>query len=102
MIPTAPAENHAAVVAWVQGGMNPAQRQEFEAHLATCAECQAAAAALLHPPPPQAEPITATPEPAPPVAARTLRRNLLIAIGAAVILLAGYALGWWAWQLAHR
>jgi hypothetical protein len=27
---------------------------------------------------------------------------VLIVLGAVLVLLSGYALGWWAWQMAHR
>ncbi len=87
MIPTATPENHAAVVAWVEGGMNPAQREEFAAHLATCAMCQAEVAALRQRP--QRQP-------------KAKVRTLFIAISAIVVLSAGFALGWWTWHLAHR
>jgi len=85
--------------------MSAAQRQEFETHLATCPECQEQVGAMitrtmqqLHEP---------APAPAPePVAADATRssvgRNILIVLGAVLVLLAGYALGWWAWQMAHR
>ena len=88
MIPTATPENHAAVIAWVEGGMDPAQRQEFAAHLATCAMCQAEVAALQQRPAPRRSKVTG--------------RTLFIAISAIVVLSAGFALGWWTWQLAHR
>jgi len=76
--------------------MDPAQRREFEAHLAGCAECQAEVAALLQ--------RRSRQPPATEVAHRP-GRAVRILIGAAVVLvtlIVGYALGWWAWQLAHR
>ncbi len=87
MIPTAPPENHAAVLAWVEGGMDPAQREQFAAHLATCALCQAEVAALKQRPAPRP---------------KAMVRTLFIAISVIVVLSAGFALGWWTWQLAHR
>ncbi len=79
--------NHAAA-AWVAGHMGAAERQEFAAHLATCADCQAQVAALLR---------SQAGQPAKP------RRGIWrLLIGGLVILLVGYALGWAIWQLAHR
>ncbi len=88
--------------------MNEAQRQEFEAHLATCPECQEQVGAMitrtmqqLHEPAP-----TAAPEPVTVTAAKasgsSVGRTILIVLGAVLVLLAGYGLGWWAWQLAHH
>jgi len=87
--------------------MNEAQRQEFETHLATCPECQEQVGAMitrtmqqLHEPAP-----AVAPEPVVVKADETrssVRRNVLIVLGAVLVLLAGYALGWWAWQMAHR
>jgi anti-sigma factor RsiW len=106
MIPTSSSENHAAA-AWIAGTMNAAQRQEFETHLASCPECQEQCGAMitrtmqqLHEPTP-----APAPEPVTVSADRTKRsvgRNVLIVLGAVLVLLAGYALGWWAWQMAHR
>ena len=95
--------NHAAA-AWVEGRMDAVQRQEFAAHLAGCAHCQAQVAALraaltqrqpvlVMPIPPESEhdaPATGT------------RRAVLIVIAALVTLIAGFALGWTVWQMAHR
>ena len=78
-------ENHAAAAAWVAGGMDPAQRQEFAAHLASCAQCQAQVAALR----------AARPRRGP-------RRLMQILAAAIVTLIVGFALGWWLWHLAHR
>jgi anti-sigma factor RsiW len=93
-------EIHPAATAWVDGTMTPAQRQEFETHLAGCANCQAEVAALLQQRLPPAG------SAAPPVKAargRSRARPVLIGVAIAVlILVVGYALGWWAWQLAHR
>jgi len=75
--------------------MTAAQRQEFEAHLATCADCQAEVAAVLkartaaEPEAPQARP------------AGPARRIWAIMIGAVLVLAIGYVLGWWAWGFAH-
>jgi anti-sigma factor RsiW len=107
MIPTSSSENHAAA-AWIAGTMSPAQRQEFETHLATCPECQEQVGAMitrtmqqLHEPAP-----AAAPEPIKVSAEKTrgssVARTVLIVLGAVLVLLAGYGLGWWAWQLAHR
>ncbi len=99
-------QTHVAVIAWVEGGMDPAQRAEFEAHLAKCSECQAAADALLQQrlrPPPKPEiaaPIK--PELVQTKTGGTLARTLLILVVAVLILLAGFGLGSWAWHLAHR
>ena len=79
--------NHAAIAAWIDGSLTPALRQEFEAHLATCVDCQAELAARR-----KVKAATGTP----------VRRIWPIVIGAVLVLVMGYALGWWAWQLAHR
>ena len=87
--------------------MSAAQRQEFETHLATCPQCQELVGAMitrtmqqLHEPAPAPAP---EPVPVSPAATRSSAgRNVLIVIGAVVVLVAGYALGWWAWQMAHR
>jgi hypothetical protein len=69
-------------------GESEANHEASAAHLATCLDCQAKVAALRKPP------AAAT---GPPV-----RRIWPIVICAVVVLVTGYALGWWAWQLAHR
>lgn len=99
-------QTHAAVIAWIEGGLDPAQRLEFETHLAKCPECQAAADALLQQrlqPPPKPE-ITAPikPELEPKKSGGTIARTALILVIGLLILLAGFALGSWAWHLAHR
>ncbi|MEJ0006093.1 MAG: zf-HC2 domain-containing protein [Steroidobacteraceae bacterium] len=105
MIPGETSENHAAA-AWIAGTMNAAQRQEFEAHLATCPQCQEQCGAMITrtmrqlQEPPAAVPAQA--EVTPEKSGGTITRNLLIALCAALVLIAGFALGWWAWQLAHR
>lgn len=89
--------------------MSAAQRQEFETHLATCPECQEQVGAMitrtmqqLHEPPPAAAPEPVAVAVAADKPGRSVGRNVLIVLGAVLVLLAGYALGWWAWQLAHR
>jgi anti-sigma factor RsiW len=98
-------QTHAAVIAWIEGGLDPAQRLEFEAHLAKCPECQAAADALLQqklrPPRPEATaPIK--PELEQKKSSGTMARTLSVLVIAILILLAGFALGSWVWHLAHR
>ncbi|HTV79778.1 MAG TPA: zf-HC2 domain-containing protein [Steroidobacteraceae bacterium] len=100
---------HAAIAAWIEGSLTPAQRQQFEAHLATCSQCQEQASAALkarisettklrilaHTPAPPA----AAPQP-PARRARPLwLRVLLLAV---LVVAIGYALGWWAWDLSHH
>ena len=98
-------QTHLAVIAWLDGGMDPAQRLEFEAHLAKCPECQAAADVLLQqrlqPPKPE---VTAPikPELEQKKSSGKIARTLAILVSAVLILLAGFALGSWAWHLAHR
>ena len=106
MIPAATGENHAAA-AWIAGAMNPAQRQEFEAHLATCPECQEQVGAMLtqtlqklHEPP--KTDVADQAEVAPAKSRKTVARNVLIVLCALLVLVAGYALGWWTWQIAHH
>ncbi len=84
--------------------MNPAQRQEFETHLAGCAECQAEIAALRasHT---QRQPVLVMPIPAeaePKTTDRGTRRAVLIVIAALATLIIGFAIGWSVWQMAHR
>jgi anti-sigma factor RsiW len=99
-------QTHAAVIAWVEGGMEPAQRAEFEAHLAKCPECQAAADVLLQQrlQPLQKPAVTAPikPELEQKKPRGTMVRNVSILVIAILILVAGFALGSWAWHLAHR
>ena len=96
-------ENHAAE-AWLAGIMSPAQRQEFETHLAGCAECQAEIArmraALTQRQPVLVMPVP--PEEPPKAADGSLRRAILIVIAALATLIIGFALGWSVWQMAHR
>ena len=88
--------------------MSAAQRQEFETHLATCPECQEQVGAMLTRTMQQLHEPTPVPAPQPVDGQRRCdqqrRRvgNVLIVLGAVLVLLAGYALGWWAWQMAHR
>ncbi len=93
-----PEANHAAIAGWIAGSLTPVQRQEFEAHLATCVDCQAELAALLK------AKSAAKPQAAPPAAPATPARRIwwAIVLCAGLILAIGYALGWWAWDLAHR
>jgi anti-sigma factor RsiW len=108
-MPDASPENHAAA-AWVEGRMDAVQRKEFEAHLATCPECQAETAALLTvqiaqtqkrpvlvmPPPAEPEPETKTSP------RNAQRRVALIVIAALVVLIVGFALGWSVWQMTDH
>jgi anti-sigma factor RsiW len=99
-------QTHVAVIAWVEGGMDPAQRLEFEAHLAKCPECQAAADALLQqrlqPPPQPVVTAPIKPELEQKKSSGTLARNLSILVVAVLILVAGFMLGSWAWHLANH
>jgi anti-sigma factor RsiW len=98
-----PDANHAAIAAWIEGSMTPAQRQEFEAHLATCADCQAEVAAQLKART-AAKPEAAVPGKTekPKTAPATLARRIWAVVICAVLVLAiGYALGWWVWGLAN-
>ena len=82
--------------------MDPAQRQEFAAHLAGCAQCQAEVAALRAAQTPRLQPAAATKvesEPERPAAKPRAWQMLLAAI---VTLIAGFALGWSVWQMAHH
>ena len=101
-MPDASPGNHAAA-AWVAGQMNTAQRQEFEAHLAGCANCQEEVTLLLaqalQPPQPTA---AIKVEVKPPAAPRGRRRAVQIAIAAILTLIAGFALGWSIWQMSNR
>jgi anti-sigma factor RsiW len=95
--------NHAAA-AWVEGRMDAAQRQEFEAHLAGCAQCQAEVAALRAALT-QRQPVLVMPIPAETEHDATgsgTRRAAMIVIAALVTLIVGFALGWSVWQMAHR
>jgi cellulose synthase operon protein C len=110
MIPTETTNNHAAAAAWVQGAMTEAESLEFETHLATCAECQAEVAALRRAKRARQAEAASDPAPAPaPTQSETpvpyggaSRRTWRILAGGVLILLLGYALGWWIWQLAHH
>jgi anti-sigma factor RsiW len=95
--------NHAAA-AWVEGRMDAVQRQEFAAHLASCAECQAEVAALRAALT-QRQPVLVMPIPAETESAATsggTRRAVQILIAAVLILLVGFALGWSVWQITNR
>jgi anti-sigma factor RsiW len=105
-MPAASPENHAAA-AWVEGRMDAVQRQEFEAHLATCPECQAETATLLSAQIAQTQQRAKLVIPeevaAPPAASGSgKRRALLIVIGALVTLILGFALGWSVWQMTSH
>ena len=99
-------QTHAAVIAWIEGGLDPAQRLEFEAHLAKCPECQAAADALLQqrlqppPKPPATAPIK--PELQQKKPRGTLNRTFALLLLGALILVAGFVLGSWAWHMVHH
>jgi anti-sigma factor RsiW len=83
--------------------MDPALRPEFEAHLANCAECQAEVAALRART--QQLPKLVMPtklEVAPQPASGRRRRAVLIVAAAIATLIAGFALGWSVWQMAHH
>ena len=108
MIPTATvqdpsSENHAAE-AWLAGIMSPAQRQEFETHLAGCAECQAEIA-RMRVAQTQRQPVLVMPIPAeaePKQSDGSARRAILIVLAGLATLVIGFALGWSVWQMAHR
>jgi anti-sigma factor RsiW len=98
-MPDALPGNH-AVADWVAGTLDPVQRQEFEAHLMTCADCQAQVSVLL------AERLKPAPTvkveaPAPPPPPAPRRIWPLVVAGALIVLVVGYFLGSWAWQMAH-
>lgn len=97
--------NHAAITAWINGSLTPVQRQEFEAHLATCPDCQAQVTVLLKAKFTENK-INATvsnkPAAAKPAPRRRARILWIMLIAAVLILAMGYALGWWAWDLANR
>ncbi len=101
-MPDASPGNHAAA-AWVAGHMNAVQRQEFETHLAGCANCQEEVTALLAQalqPPKATAPIK--PEVEPKVVSGGRRRAVQIALAAILTLIAGFALGWSVWHMAHH
>jgi anti-sigma factor RsiW len=87
-----PAVHHDVAAAWVRGTLNGPQREEFAAHLATCPDCQAEVAALT------AQAAQATPGRALNLAQR---HPTIIVVCVLLTLVAGYALGWWAWHLVH-
>lgn len=84
--------------------MDAAQQQEFAAHLAACAECQAEVAALragLT----QRQPVLVMPVPAEPEHKSSRgggRRALWIVVAALLTLVVGFALGWSVWQMTNR
>ncbi len=84
--------------------MDAAQRQEFEAHLAGCAECQAEVAALRAALT-QRQPVLVMPIPAEvelKAAGAGTRRAVVIVIAALATLIIGFAIGWSVWQMANR
>jgi anti-sigma factor RsiW len=83
-----PPGNHSAA-AWVAGSMAQAEALEFETHLVTCADCRAEVAALRAR---QAQRLST---------AASRRRAVQIVGAALATLAAGFALGWWLWQLSH-
>jgi anti-sigma factor RsiW len=97
--------NHAAA-AWLEGRMDVSQRQEFETHLAGCAECQAEVAALRAALTQRQAvllmPIPAEPESKSKSRSRSTRRGVLLVIGAIVILIVGFALGWSVWLMTDH
>jgi anti-sigma factor RsiW len=102
VMPNASPGNHAAA-AWVAGQMNAVQRQEFEAHLANCANCQEEVAALLAQalqPPKPAAPIKVEVEA--PIVRGGRHRAVQIVIAAILTLIAGFALGWSIWQISNH
>jgi len=86
--------------------MDPAQRQEFEAHLASCPECQEQVAAMLAARLPHASP--PAPAPAPTQAEPEHKRAAVrlpswkVLLAGLVTLSVGFAIGWSLWQMAHR
>ena len=101
VMPDASPGNHAAA-AWVAGQMNAVQRQEFETHLAGCANCQEEVTLLLaqalQPPKPAPVKVEVQPQ----VTPRGRRRAVQIAIAAILTLIAGFALGWSIWQMSNH
>ncbi|HTB68529.1 MAG TPA: zf-HC2 domain-containing protein [Steroidobacteraceae bacterium] len=99
----APGSHNHAAAAWVAGHMNAVQAAQFEAHLATCANCQEEVTGLLA----QAlQPAKATAaikvELEPPLVSGGRRRAVQIALAALLTLVAGFALGWSIWKIAHH
>jgi anti-sigma factor RsiW len=97
----ASAENHAAA-AWLAGNMDPAQQQEFAAHLAGCVECQAEVAALRAAQALRAQTAVATKVESEPAPAATKPRAWQVLLAAIVTVVVGFALGWSVWQMAHH
>lgn len=84
--------------------MDAAQQQEFAAHLAACAECQAQVAAMRAALT-QRQPVLVMPVPAEPDAKTSgggARRAALILAAALLTLIVGFALGWSVWQMMNR
>ena len=97
----ASSENHAAA-AWVAGTMDPALRLEFEAHLATCPECQAEVTALRARTQQLPRLVIPTKVQVAPQPASVNPRWAVLIVAAIATLIAGFALGWSVWQMAHR
>ncbi|HEV2701411.1 MAG TPA: zf-HC2 domain-containing protein [Steroidobacteraceae bacterium] len=100
----APGNHDHAAAAWVEGRMDAAQQQEFAAHLAACAECQAQVAAMRAALT-QRQPVLVMPVPAEPDAKTSgggARRAALILAAALLTLIVGFALGWSVWQMMNR
>jgi anti-sigma factor RsiW len=100
----APGNHDHAAAAWVEGRMDAVQQQEFAAHLAGCAECQAEVAALRAALT-QRTPVLVMPVPAEPEIKASrggTRRAALILIAALLTLIVGFALGWSVWQMTNR
>jgi anti-sigma factor RsiW len=96
--------NHAAITAWINGSLTPAQRQEFEAHLATCPDCQAQVTVMLKAKLTENKidaGVSNKPAAAQPAPRRRSRVLWFVLIAAVVILAMGYVLGWWVWDLAN-
>ena len=99
--------NHAAIAAWLDGTLTPAERQEFEAHLATCSECQERVALMLKAKIAEVKEATVSikpelpPQP-PPEPSPRLWVIVCFTLLVVAVLAIGYALGSWAWDLAHR
>jgi hypothetical protein len=84
--------------------MDAVQRQEFEAHLKGCAQCQEIVGALCAAMT-QRQPVLVMPIPPETEHTKTgssTRRALLIVIAALVTVIVGFALGWSVWQMAHH
>ncbi len=119
-----PGSHAELAIAWVEGRLDAAQRDQFEAHLDGCPDCQSEVARALQnsrkmkalnlqeakqrqPKAPAAgKPVAISRAevkvaPAPPAANRRVAWwGWLIGAGV-VLLIGGFGLGWWTWLLAH-